>query len=371
MILAGRIKHIAVCVASVAAVVVYLSTIAGAYGGLVNPEVWVLPALFCTLFPWLFAVTVVVALSALLWSRKMALAGAAVIALTVYQALSLCPLHFNSPDMDEADLTVMTYNSYYFTDWSTEKMPESEMNLSLQAILDADADIVLLQEALSYDHYTAPGGVLPHRQAEELCRRYPFRLIDEKNTMNVLSKYPIRNEPVKYDNFGEYSFMIERYVADVRGQEITLFNIHLQSLMLSSEVRNSVARTSRLHTRRRDISAMRHELLPKLTGALRERAAQARELRQILDSVSGPVILGGDFNDVPLSYASRVIQGDDLTDVYASAGLGAVYTFRSRGMYFRIDQMFCGGGVKPLTVRRVAAGCSDHYPLMAGFKLTE
>lgn len=92
-------------------------------------------------------------------------------------------------------------------------------------------------------------------------------------------------------------------------------------------------------------------------------------VRQYVDSVSDPVLLCGDFNDIPGCYAYRVIAGGDMTDAYRAAASGPAITYHADRFYFRIDQMMCRGDLTPLRVWRGTIPSSDHYPLIGYFAL--
>ncbi|MCM1484050.1 MAG: endonuclease/exonuclease/phosphatase family protein [Muribaculaceae bacterium] len=355
--------------AATAACGLFIITIAGAYGGLIDPRTCIIPSLLCMAFPWLMLLSAAVTLLSLMWSRTTAIAGAVSLAICVPSAMSIVPLHTEKNASPHAKtLSVMTYNTYYFHDYATESIDTTAVNLTLRTILDADPDIVMMQESIYGAAFEYGEKLFPHTQSVEFVSRYPYHLLDNDYN-NIFSKYPLTPHDIAFDNLGESSFIVGCYDADVDGCKVTLFNVHLQSLMLSEQTTKSVADASRLKPHRSDLSNIRHNLLPKLMAALRRRAAQAHELRTLIDSISGPIIVAGDFNDVPLCYASRIIAGHDLTDVYAASAFGPAATYRKRGMYFRIDQMFCGGGLVPLSCRRLTSGRSDHYPLLATFEL--
>lgn len=349
-----------------------LLTVGGAYGGLVNPDSCMLPALLCLAFPYMLALTAVLVLTAFIWCRKMAVAGVVVLAACLPSILSVCPLNYGEKSADgHPVIKVMTYNVLQCHDYTTDVIPSSPINLTMQAILDADADVVLMQETFDNDLFTYDRSWLPKEQSAHLVERYPYRILPGDG-LGILSKYPVKLVPMPYDDFGEKSFMLNRYEVDVNGRKVTMVNVHLQSLSLSDKSKQAVAQISRIkNTKRKDLSAMRHELVPKLTRAIRLRAPQARELRRLLDGIEGPLLVAGDFNDVPLCYAARTIAGDNLTDVYRSAAAWPAYTFRSRGMYFRIDHMMCGDGLEPLDAECVKAGFSDHYPILATIAITD
>ena len=53
---------------------------------------------------------------------------------------------------------------------------------------------------------------------------------------------------------------------------------------------------------------VKSKLLTKLATAFKIRAVQAHAARSVIDSIGGPFIVAGDFNDIPGCYAMRVIR---------------------------------------------------------------
>jgi len=75
------------------------------------------------------------------------------------------------------------------------------------------------------------------------------------------------------------------------------------------------------------------------------------------------MLVCGDFNDSPLSYAHRVI-GEGLCDVFVEAGAGPGFTYNQNHFYFRIDHIFATPAFRVLECkvdRSIRA--SDHYPV--------
>ena len=106
----------------------------------------------------------------------------------------------------------------------------------------------------------------------------------------------------------------------------------------------------------------------KLDNGFLSHVPQAKAIRELLDQTDGDVLVMGDMNDTPGSYAYRTICGDDMRDAWADTGLGPTYTFYNYHLYVKIDHILYRGGMKPLYCRRDKKGESDHYPLVAEFQ---
>lgn len=108
------------------------------------------------------------------------------------------------------------------------------------------------------------------------------------------------------------------------------------------------------------------------------RAASVDELKRWLQKYSSrPIILCGDFNDVPESGSVAALK-KDFGDAWELAGRGNGFTYPSNDRKKRIDYVFSLKDVKPDSVstsfrfrpvaaRVVASNASDHLPLIVEF----
>ena len=103
-----------------------------------------------------------------------------------------------------------------------------------------------------------------------------------------------------------------------------------------------------------------------------ERLAQARAIVELIGTPRDPVVLLGDLNARPAALAIRTLTGV-LVDSWAEAGLGAGYTFPSRGPDRRIDYVLHSADVVDRSVavltKPPAVFASDHLPVAADLAL--
>jgi len=103
----------------------------------------------------------------------------------------------------------------------------------------------------------------------------------------------------------------------------------------------------------------------KLVDAFRKRSYQAEMLRAHIDSSDYPVIVCGDFNDSPDSYAYRKISGE-LNDAFRKSGKGFLSsTYRGRMPSYRIDYILYDDYFSSCVYRRGNLKHSDHFPVFA------
>ena len=82
------------------------------------------------------------------------------------------------------------------------------------------------------------------------------------------------------------------------------------------------------------------------------------------------VIICGDFNDVPNSYAYNTI-GKGLKNAYAEKGSGIGRTFASISPTLRIDNIFVDKKLQVEQFARIKKKLSDHFPIIADVTLIQ
>ena len=110
-------------------------------------------------------------------------------------------------------------------------------------------------------------------------------------------------------------------------------------------------------------------LIRKLAEASAIRAPQADSIAQEIAASRYPyIIVCGDFNDTPISYAHRVIE-KGLNDAFTKSGRGLGISYNQNKFYFRIDNILASKNLKPYncTVDRSIKE-SDHYPIWCYLK---
>ena len=107
----------------------------------------------------------------------------------------------------------------------------------------------------------------------------------------------------------------------------------------------------------------------KLGAAYRVRAHQARAVRASIEESPYPVVVCGDFNDVPQSYAYRTI-AKNLDDIETTTSWGYNYTFHANGMFVDIDHVLVSQkAITPLHYSVIREAYSDHYPVLTEWQV--
>ena len=144
---------------------------------------------------------------------------------------------------------------------------------------------------------------------------------------------------------------------------IRVFNLHLQSMSMDE---NDIAAAA-------TSSAGLRQKAPNLLRRFRNGAmARGTQVDTVLAHVArspSPVLLAGDLNDLPYSYAYDQL-ADHLQNAWATAGLGIGATYNGKLPGLRIDQQFVGPQWQVLDCRvHREIRWSDHFPIEALYQL--
>lgn len=350
---------------------VAMLTIFSAYGGTFNPEERVIASMAAMVLPLLLIAGIVLSAIDLLFDKRLILVIAAGWAVSLPSILVFSPLHFWKPSLTEQQqkdsFTFLTYNVLHFWDFRGEDYPGVERNETIDYILSTDADVVNIQE---YDVLDTKGPwKIKESQVDSLKTLYPYQYTDLDLKYALFSKYPF--EQIELHTPREARLAMLGFKLNIKGHEIHLINVHLKSIGLTPEDKTLYKEALDLPATKselkRELKEVKSQLLSKLSEAFKIRTIQARTARNIVDSIGGPFIVAGDFNDIPNCYAVRTIKGKDMHDAYAEAAFGPTITYHGDKFYFRIDQILYRGPFKAVDIERGDISSSDHNPLLATF----
>jgi len=177
------------------------------------------------------------------------------------------------------------------------------------------------------------------------------------------SKYPIINKQTVIAEPNEYNSIFQ-YIDVVKNTDtFRVFNIHLQSLRFTTDNRNYIDNLG--ITGSEDIIESKNILI-KYRNGMQKRHLQSDFIRKTIDESPYPVILCGDFNDVPNSYAYNKI-GEHLNNAFTSLGSGISNTYDGLSPTLRIDNIFTDKRFEILQYNRFVKKLSDHFPIAADF----
>ena len=177
----------------------------------------------------------------------------------------------------------------------------------------------------------------------------------------IFSKFPIINRHTITTYPNEYNYIFQ-YVDIVKNTDtFRVFNIHLQSLKFSGVNLKYINNPS--VESNEDIKQSKN-IIGKFKVGFLNRKIQADRIREELDKSPYPVIICGDFNDLPNSYAYETI-GKGLQNAFEEKGFGIGRTFSAIAPTLRIDNIFVDKRYRIDQFVREAVKLSDHFPIVA------
>jgi endonuclease/exonuclease/phosphatase family metal-dependent hydrolase len=278
-------------------------------------------------------------------------------AVVAFAALLICggaihtyfPLH-GKTKLPENSIKVMTYNVMKFGYLATHSA--SKPHPILEEIIEQDPDVICFQEY-------QPLGRLTNEVIRNALHALPHYSISTKHLV-VFSKHPILSAqrlPIESEYNGATVLEL-----DVAGRKLTLINVHLETNRISLDERTVyLDLTQDPNTQK--LENFTHMMFQRLTPAFRKRAKQAQTIAQAIRNNKNPyLIVCGDFNDTPLSYAYRTIRGE-LKDAFVESGSGMGISFNRYRFLFRIDYILHSKNIKSYNCTVGQLKTSDHYPV--------
>lgn len=227
-------------------------------------------------------------------------------------------------------------HSLRLVSWNAEgfQLNKDTLQASATFIRNLHPDVICLQER--------PHDNLLYRDSISAVFGYPYWVFnsreDEVLNLVVYSRFPLSNMKEYY--FPNIYNKVLQIDLQYNGKTIRLFNMHLQTTGMTPAFQgNNLLHTYQLNAR--------------------ERNRQAQLLAEAVTSSPYPVILCGDLNDTPISYAYRKLT-NKLDDCFLEAGNGWGGTYQPSNNLFRIDYTFCSPELKTSAYRLYSNRWSDH-----------
>ncbi len=336
------------------------------YSYLIPPDRLSLPHLFTLAFPCFFFIEVFLLLQIFLRPRKFVLLPLLFLLLSAKSIQNYFPIHFTYPKKETGNtIQIISYNIQRFA--SSESTHKGKSNTVLDLLCESNADIICLQE---YASASSPKYGLTQKEIEKILSQYPYRhIFTPKNSIMGIacfSKFPIKKaKPIAFKTSQNSACL---YQLDIGGKTLTLINCHLESNHLEKEDRELYSYITKHPTQTSELlPEAKKQLWHKLAHAGAIRATQARTIRQIADDIPNAILICGDFNDTPQSYAYRKIRGK-FNDAYVSTQFGPNITYHESRFWFRIDHILYNTELRAISTDIIKKKYSDHYPIQAIFQ---
>lgn len=253
-----------------------------------------------------------------------------------------------------ADFTVMSYNVRLFNvyEWIDNKNVKSEI---VDFINTEKPDILCLQEF--YAPNELPNIQLPYQHIGLQSQKKQWRMATY-SSFPIINKGTVSIKGERKNNVCIYSDI------DTGTDTIRVYNIHLASNWFRpsdySFMQNPTLETEELKKNVLSIGE-------RLKNSFAKRAEQVGAIKTHIGKSPYPVMLCGDFNDTPNSYAYQQL-ASGLKDAFVENGVGLGKSYNGKFPSLRIDYILCSPELKLHTFETKEIELSDHYPIVAGFE---
>ena len=279
-----------------------------------------------------------------------------------------------TPKEETRVVRVLTYNTHRM---GMFRKPTDNQVISY-LLHGQDADIICLQEVEVYkdSKYLTLSDL-----KRALSTKYPYSYFDfsvynsRRQFGNVVfSRYPlIHKQTIRYPSRANISSQCDVEIPSDRA--VRVVSEKTQGGAVSRPHHSDSEELRRFDTIRLITNHLEsnrfgeddfEELKQKYSVAHEARVEQAKCVREAIDNSPYPLIVVGDFNDLPFSSTYWQIRGLDMRDAFLCTSWGRYGATLIKGIFAaRIDYILCSRALQPLRCTIDHVPYSDHLPVQA------
>ena len=262
---------------------------------------------------------------------------------------SLLGVNLSSDEKSEEAIKIMSYNThdfYYLRTIRNKKIQKSrEKELTKWLEKNNSISILCAQELkgsyVFFDKKTFP---------------YHHNLVGK--TASIYSKFPILNRgAISFEKSSNSALWADLDLGN--NKKVRVYSIHLQSSRID-EKEIDVVTEGKIKEKETWIGLK--GIFSKFKNASIIRSRQAEMVIEHISKSPYPVIVGGDFNETPLSYVYRLFS-KKLNNAFQLKGDGIGSTYAGKLPALKIDYIFTDPKIKILDHDIEHVPFSDHYPM--------
>jgi endonuclease/exonuclease/phosphatase family metal-dependent hydrolase len=268
-------------------------------------------------------------------------------------------------DQKQNSYKILTYNVQGFTNINFGSSKAQRKIKIVDFVNEQNPDVLCMQEYLLKQALRVQ---YPNEITYEM--RMPYKVYSNYSVnsygsafcLMIASKYRIKQSGTVYSPEAESFAMY----ADIQFPEgvIRVYNLHLESVKLLKEKR--LLRPGQRSGFASNFVSNVKGFYRKLRKSYPERAFQVMRVRESVLSSPYPVVIAGDINDTPASYAYGTLS-EGFQDAAICKGQGMSGTFAESPFPIRIDHILFDKRLVVGGYARTKKPYADHYPVMAGF----
>lgn len=262
-------------------------------------------------------------------------------------------------------LNIVDFNTKSFGAFEGKKYDKQLFFETLTAI---KPDVMCYQEFVSFN--TNIEKPMFDQLIADYKHFYKYNLQEIENeitgySISILSRYPIVNSGFVERLNGNGNSTI---FSDIlfKNDTIRIITTHLKSIAFDPKDYKTVAG---INESSKEINYLDlKSIASKLKHAFISRSKQAEAIQKFIAISKYKIILTGDFNDSPASYAYNIIKGD-MKDAFMESGSGFSSTYIGKMPNFRIDYIMADKDFEIYNYKPHVMNFSDHKMISATIKI--
>ena len=248
-------------------------------------------------------------------------------------------------------IKIATYNVARFSGETTGFIAQD----ILSEMKRQKVDVVCFQE---YNDYSGD-----KKNSESYKDYFPYSAGNKD--MVIYSRFPIIDQKnIDFDQTNNSAMWVE---VNVNNNVYRIYNAHMETTGINSTLHRAAKMAK--NGAEVDGNGIINAIYGNYTIGMITRSGQANVLAMDMMESKVPIIVCGDFNDVPYSYVYNTMLGDKI-DGFKECGSGFMYTYRGGKKKVRIDYIFHDKNLKGLSYYKKDLS-SDHYPVFMRIATTE
>lgn len=346
--------------------------LAGAYVKYFNPVHWWFLSLFTLALPYLILILILFFFFWFFIKPFWSVLSLAFLLFSFHAVKNIFPLRLASDfpiHKEKDDIRIMSWNVELFNILHYKDHPEKKQEI-IDLINKYDPDIACFQEMVAGDNKKSINYFPAIKSALRFSDYFYSHVV--KNDFDkyhhygiiIFSKFLIIHKQTLVNNPDSYNSTFQYVDLLAKKDTFRVFNVHLQSLKFSQTNLNYLDNGT--VPAEGSISESKN-IIQKIKMGVLKRASQANFIKDELDHSPYPVIVCGDFNDVPVSYAYETI-GKGLLNAFVEKGSGISRTYSSISPTLRIDNIFTDKSFSIKAFTTIDKSYSDHFPVIADVK---
>ena len=275
-------------------------------------------------------------------------------------------LNFSQEKASSNSIKVLSYNVRLFNLYKWDKNKNVKRDI-FKILRQENPDIICMQEYYSCreNGFSVTDSILDIQKSKRYYIAYSQASNPEKSYGTaIFSRFPIIGKGrVDFGSKNKKCIYVDiQYLGDT----VRVYSIHLASYHLEYEdykFMNEMSENENDENVKGIIS-----IKNKMQQSFVKQSKEADAISSHISNSPYPVILCGDFNQLPVSYVYRKIK-TGLKDAFIESGNGFGVTYIRNLSFFRIDYIFHSKEFIALDYKKISQELSDHYPIVCKIQL--